>query len=51
MLNFRRSLKAWLGLYVPMDVARGVYNSAIFVISESLGMSGFEKRYSLFIVS
>ena len=31
-----------------MDDARGVLDSAIFVISGSLGMSGFEKAYSFF---
>ena len=33
-----------------MRVARGVLNSAICVIRESLDMSGFEKAYSLFKV-
>jgi len=43
------ALPARLGrdLYLR-DRARGVLNSAIFVISESLGISGSEKGYSLF---
>ena len=49
-LNFLGYLKV-LGLYVPMDGARGVLDSAIFVISESPGMSGFEKGYSPFGVT
>ena len=34
-----------------MDRARGVRDSAIFGLFESLGMSGFEKVYSLFGVT
>ena len=34
-----------------MDDARGDDNSAIFALIESLDMSGFEKAYSLFIVT
>ena len=33
------------------DRARGVLNSAILGLNERLGISGFEKAYSLFIVS
>ena len=36
---------------VSADRARRDDNSATFVISESLGISGFEKGYSLFILT
>jgi hypothetical protein len=36
------SLNVCLGLYVSADRARGVRGSAIFGLSESLDMSGFE---------
>ena len=40
MLSFNNIGKILLRAYVPVDRARGDDNSAIFVISESLGMSG-----------